>query len=359
MVILVTTFRHGKYKVKEVKNGGNTLLIETHASKLWILAMSVRKKMFSKHVFRTILPELCVEQENLVINADALQQYRDICGYPIEQKGIPITFLHSIVFPLEIIILLDERLPFHGCGIIPISKHFQQFGSITIDMNIKVRSKLEKTMIPHSLGYCFVITSDIFSPNDSLLWKCSSIYLYPTRVFSSNIPIYSFTISSDEMTGTQEINCKVITRSFAKRASTVCNDISCSLYDDYPCLHSMCLRGSKEGSNSPAVTHLWYMSWCLSVMNINIREEDVTLETGMHPNMEVFVELPLPMHFPMSSHSSSATLTAHAFAKSVSAESSRSKNRSLCKSHKMFEVCSLENGLRKPMCHMRGWCAWN
>ena len=64
-------------------------------------------------------------------SAAHMKEYSALCGFAdAKSAGMPLTYPHMSVFPLQIMLMLDKCFPFSGIGLIHLSNRIQIFDAL-------------------------------------------------------------------------------------------------------------------------------------------------------------------------------------------------------------------------------------
>ncbi len=121
------------------------------------------------------LPNLSVTLKNIRANLKKLNQYREVCGFPVS-GCMPVTYPHILAFPLHMELLVSDAFPFPLLGLVHVRNEITQYRAIgnqeALDIECVLGGPREVTK-----GKEFDITT-YAHVNGQLVWESVSTMLH-------------------------------------------------------------------------------------------------------------------------------------------------------------------------------------
>lgn len=118
------------------------------------------------------LPKTKITLRDIKADINATNRYRKLCGFPLGDNKLPITFPHILAFPLHLKLMLLKGFPFGLMGMIHVRNEITQYRAIKTHETMDVRcffSGLLKT----SKGYEVDITTEVYISGEKV-WESIS-----------------------------------------------------------------------------------------------------------------------------------------------------------------------------------------
>lgn len=126
------------------------------------------------HKGRT-LPDVRVVQRGVRIDQGAMAAYDQVCGFPVTHL-VPATYLHVLVFPLQVTLMADKAFPFPLMGSVHLSNTITQHRPVdaleVLDLEVEATN-----LRPHFRGAQADLESRISVAGD-VVWEETSTYLF-------------------------------------------------------------------------------------------------------------------------------------------------------------------------------------
>ncbi|WP_299075556.1 MaoC/PaaZ C-terminal domain-containing protein [uncultured Paraglaciecola sp.] len=139
-------------------------------------------KQFSKtpHISsEVILPNTRFDVEDIKLETSRCQGFHQVVGWGGESNIVHPCYLHSLVFPLHLKLLLSKNFPFPLLGLVHISNQIRQLRPIKKDETLSVSSCVGELEL-HSKGWLFSIEVAFYSGSE-LVWQSVSTNLFRTK----------------------------------------------------------------------------------------------------------------------------------------------------------------------------------
>ncbi|NHN55217.1 hypothetical protein G9U51_05375 [Calidifontibacter sp. DB0510] len=121
------------------------------------------------------LPDLEVVRRGVRIDQGALAAYDQVCGFPVTHL-VPATYLHVLVFPLQVTLMADKEFPFPLVGSVHLSNTITQHRRVDAHETLDLAVRIEN-LRPHHRG----AQADLIGEarvGDELVWEDRSTYLF-------------------------------------------------------------------------------------------------------------------------------------------------------------------------------------
>lgn len=145
-----------------------TTLPSTAAMYSKVLLGSFKKKTSST------LPDLTLSLSTTSINRQHLSDYNTVCGFG-QSDILPPTYLHMLVMPLQMALMLEDDFPFALLGLVHIANRITQYRPVNASEKVNVTCRFGE-LKPHDKGQQFTLLGDVYVGNE-LVWSGVSTYL--------------------------------------------------------------------------------------------------------------------------------------------------------------------------------------
>lgn len=131
------------------------------------------------------LPDVRVVQRGVRIDQGALAAYDQVCGFPVTHL-VPSTYLHVLVFPLQVSLMADKEFPYPLMGSVHLSNTITQHRRVdaleVLDIEVRVEN-----LRPHFRGAQadFVATVKV---GDEIVMDEVSTYLFRGQKVPGEVP---------------------------------------------------------------------------------------------------------------------------------------------------------------------------
>lgn len=278
-----------------------------------------------------------------IVESNHSLQYRDICGFDVKGKDTPLTYPYLLIFPLQGLLLVDEKCPFPAMGLVHLANRIKQFSAIAVGSKVTASVKFDPQVVPHAKGYCFNVVSEIFTDasQDTLLWRCESTYLFRSRnttLVSADTAAYASKFKDSDMEGIQEGKTWSLAGDFSRKYAAVSGD--------YNPIHLYAFTAKMFGFPHGCIMHgMWSIAACSAALMPDVH---ATRHHSATPIAELYAEMKLPMYLPNKPI---------LLQKEVSA--AKAPEGTQCNHVRVFELDMNMRKEKNPVPHLKGWCAWD
>lgn len=131
------------------------------------------------------LPDVRVEQRGVRIDQGALAAYDQVCGFPVTHR-VPSTYLHVLVFPLQVTLMADKEFPFPLMGSVHLTNTITQHRNVealeVLDIEVTIAN-----LRPHFRGAQADLVSQITVAGE-VVWEEVSTYLFRGQKVAGEVP---------------------------------------------------------------------------------------------------------------------------------------------------------------------------
>ncbi len=120
------------------------------------------------------LAEHEVIREGATVDREQLTAYDDVCGFDLRDE-LPATFLHVLVFPLQLTLMVDRSFPFALPGLVHVRNRIVQHRPVDADEVLDLRATAQD-LRPHAKGAQVDLVGEVRSGGE-LVWEGRSTYL--------------------------------------------------------------------------------------------------------------------------------------------------------------------------------------
>ncbi|RNI21631.1 MaoC family dehydratase [Flexivirga caeni] len=121
------------------------------------------------------LPDLQVVRRGVPIDTGALADYDHVCGYAL-RDAVPATYLHNLVFPLQVTLFADKSYPYPLVGSVHLDNTLTQHRPVRIGEELDLATWATNAR-PHKRGVQVDVVSRAHV-GDELVWEGLATYLY-------------------------------------------------------------------------------------------------------------------------------------------------------------------------------------
>ena len=138
-------------------------------------AMFAKAVATSKARHGKTLPNVEVVRRDVPIDVPKLADYNRVCGFRLSNT-VPSTYLHVLVFPLQVALMSDKEFPFPLMGSVHLENTIRQLRSVTVDEVLTLTARVEN-LRPHFRGAQADLVGEVRA-GDELVWQGRSTYLF-------------------------------------------------------------------------------------------------------------------------------------------------------------------------------------
>ena len=142
-----------------------------------VLANSFKKKNSST------LPNLTLSLSTISIDRQHLAAYNTVCGFT-QSDILPATYLHMLVMPLQMALMVEEDFPFPMLGLVHIANKITQYRPVNACEKVNVSCRFGE-LKPHDKGQQFTLLAEVYVGNE-LIWAEETIYLFRQATASNS-----------------------------------------------------------------------------------------------------------------------------------------------------------------------------
>jgi acyl dehydratase len=174
----------------------------------------------SPHVY---LPNNKFCFEGLVLNERNVRLFHQVVGWDLASDSIHCCYLHSLAFPMHIMLFLLPEFPFPLLGLVHVNNQISQRRPIKKGEKLSVSSCFEQLEL-HPKGWLFSIKVEFYSAS-KLVWQSISTNLFRTEHGHVVDPKAKY--STDTFTDTNAINTNwQLSASLGRRYAKVSGDFN-------------------------------------------------------------------------------------------------------------------------------------
>lgn len=120
------------------------------------------------------LTDVEVRRPVVRIERTRLAAYDRVCGFAL-RDSLPATYLHVLVFPLQVALMADRRFPLGLAGLVHVRNRIVQHRLVDAAETLSLRSRAE-ALRPHPKGAQVDLVGEV-RVGDELVWEGVSTYL--------------------------------------------------------------------------------------------------------------------------------------------------------------------------------------
>lgn len=137
------------------------------------------------HTGKGPLPELKVRRTGVVIDVDSLADYDHVCGFTLVNE-LPSSYLHNLVFPLQVMLFADKRYPYPLMGSVHLSNRLTQHRPVLLTEELTLETWAQDAR-PHRSGVQVDVHSRAYVGAE-LVWEGLAVYLYRGQKLAGALP---------------------------------------------------------------------------------------------------------------------------------------------------------------------------
>ena len=131
------------------------------------------------------LPDVQVVRRGVTPTADQLADYDRVCGFTLSNR-LPSTFLHVLVFPLQVALMSDDEFPFPLVGSVHLENVIRQLRPVQLGETLDLSVHIEN-LRPHFRGAQADLVGEV-RVGDELVWQGRSTYLFRGQKVDGEVP---------------------------------------------------------------------------------------------------------------------------------------------------------------------------
>jgi hypothetical protein len=120
------------------------------------------------------LQDVQVRRPRARVHLPQLAEYDKTCGFSL-RDALPATYVHVLVFPLQMVLMADRRFPLGMAGLVHIRNRIAQHRPVDASELLSLRASA-RALRPHPLGAAVDLVSQV-RVGDELVWEGVSTYL--------------------------------------------------------------------------------------------------------------------------------------------------------------------------------------
>lgn len=113
-------------------------------------------------------PDLVLERSGVQTDAEHLETYRDVCGFP-RTDALPATYPHMSAFALHMALMTDTAFPFAPMGLVHLRNSITQLRPIGADETLDVSVRADH-LRAHPKGRLIDVLTDV-SVDGDVVWR--------------------------------------------------------------------------------------------------------------------------------------------------------------------------------------------
>lgn len=131
------------------------------------------------------LPDLQVVRKGVAVDPDQLADYDHVCGFTLRDQ-LPATYLHNLVFPLQVTLFADKAYPYPLVGSVHLDNTLTVRRPVLLTESLDL-STWATNARPHKRGVQVDVVSQAHV-GDELVWEGLATYLYRGQRLSGEVP---------------------------------------------------------------------------------------------------------------------------------------------------------------------------
>ena len=131
------------------------------------------------------LPDLEVVRRDVTPSVTDVADYDAVCGFALSNR-LPSTYLHVLVFPLQVALMSDEAFPFPLMGSVHLENTITQHRPVLLGETLELRARAEN-LRPHFRGAQADLIGEVYVGGE-LVWEGRSTYLFRGRKVEGEVP---------------------------------------------------------------------------------------------------------------------------------------------------------------------------
>lgn len=131
------------------------------------------------------LPDLQVVRRGVQVDPGALADYDHVCGFTLREQ-LPATYLHNLVFPLQVTLFADKSYPYPLMGSVHLDNTLRVHRPVLLGEALDL-STWATNARPHKSGVQVDVVSQAHV-GDELVWEGLATYLYRGQQVEGEVP---------------------------------------------------------------------------------------------------------------------------------------------------------------------------
>ena len=131
------------------------------------------------------LPDLTVVRRDVTVSLDELAAYNGVTGFRLNST-LPSTYLHVLVFPLQVALMSDREFPFPLMGSVHLENVIRQLRPVRVDETLELSARAEN-LRPHQRGAQADLVGEV-RVDGELVWQGRSTYLFRGQSVPGELP---------------------------------------------------------------------------------------------------------------------------------------------------------------------------
>lgn len=131
------------------------------------------------------LPDRQVVRRGVQVDPNALADYDHVCGFTLREQ-LPATYLHNLVFPLQVTLFADKSYPYPLMGSVHLDNTLTVHRPILLGEPLDL-STWATNARPHKSGVQVDVVSQAHV-GDELVWEGLATYLYRGQKIAGEVP---------------------------------------------------------------------------------------------------------------------------------------------------------------------------
>lgn len=131
------------------------------------------------------LPALEVVRHDVTLSVADVADYDAVCRFTVSNE-VPSTYLHVLVFPLQVALMSDPGFPFPLMGGVHLENAITQRRPVLIDETLELRARVEN-LRPHFRGAQVDLIGEAYVGAE-LVWQDRSTYLFRGHRVEGELP---------------------------------------------------------------------------------------------------------------------------------------------------------------------------
>jgi acyl dehydratase len=120
------------------------------------------------------LPKTTLVRPAVALDAAHIARYAAVCGFQ-PHHGVPITYLHMLAFPLQMMLMSERAFPYPMMGLVHLANTVRQVCPLVAGQVVRVEVRASR-LFRHDKGQAFSLDTAVLR-HDTLVWRGESLYL--------------------------------------------------------------------------------------------------------------------------------------------------------------------------------------
>jgi hypothetical protein len=233
---------------------GTTKLLNIPNTKFLLLKAALKRSSYDlQRAANVALPNKKLYFEGIELNELYSRRFHQVVGWESESDRLHPCYLHSLAFPLHLLLLLLPEFPFPLLGLVHVNNQITQKRPIMKGEKLSVSSCFEQLQL-HPKGWLFSIKVEFYRDSE-LVWHSISTNLFLTkhgREVESTARQYGDTLTYDVIANWQ------LKANLGRRYANVSGDFN-------P-IHLSKWSAKLFGFKQHIIHGMWTKSYCISAL---------------------------------------------------------------------------------------------